>query len=342
MNRTLWAAALALVQQGCATTYYLGQAFRGQMAIQNRAKPLTVVLSDERTSPDVKALLERVAEIKAYGESEGGLKPTKNYEHYVDLKRPAVVWSVSACEKLKFSPKEWGFPVVGSFTYLGWFSEDDARKHARDLETEGWDVDVRPVTAYSTLGYFRDPIVSTMLGRGPAALGYLANVILHESVHATVYVNNQSSFNESLASFVADRLAPVYLRTRAPDRLSPYEESEKQQVKAVALLRGAYQELEGVYSNSNLNNDQKLARKAAVFAKLKADLSSKRDFNNASIVGFKTYDTGEEHFRAAFARCGQDMKRFVDAAGHLKEADFGEAQATDLAGPLSKLCAAAP
>lgn len=329
----------ALSQGGCATTYYLSQAFRGQMAIQNRAKPLTAVIEDERTEPEVKLLLKRVSEIKAFGETAGGLKPTKNYEHYVDLKRPAVVWSVSACEKLKFVPKEWAFPIVGSFTYLGWFSEEDARSHGKDLQADGWDVDVRPVTAYSTLGYFRDPIVSTMLGRGKAALGYLANVVMHESVHATVYVSNQSTFNESLASFVADKLTPVYLNAKASAAdAQAYSDSDKNWLKTSERLRAVYKELDALYSNTALSDADKTSKKSEILKKLQKDLGTTREFNNASIIGYKTYDTGAEHFESAFKRCKNDMRRFVEEVGKITEKDFSGLQTSELAAPLAKAC----
>src|SRR4029078_3952588 len=125
--------------------------------------------------------------------------------------RPAAVWVVSACEQLRFRSKEWHFPIVGSFPYLGWFDLEQAKAFADELRAESWDVDVRGAHAYSTLGWFRDAVLSTMIPEGKEALGELVNVVLHESVHATVYIEGQAFFNESIASFIADRLTDHYL-----------------------------------------------------------------------------------------------------------------------------------
>src|SRR5205814_2292022 len=100
---------------------------------------------------------------------------------------PVAVWVVSACEPLRFHSKEWGFLFVGSFPYLGWFDLENARRFRDELRAEGWDADLRGAAAYSTLGYFRDAVLSSMIPEGDEALGELVNVVLHESVHATLY-----------------------------------------------------------------------------------------------------------------------------------------------------------
>src|SRR5690606_29365400 len=117
-----------------------------------------------------------------------------------------------------FRPMTWRFPIVGSITYTGWFDRDEARAYADGIARRGWDVDVRPSGAYSTLGWFDDPILSTMISSGPDALGGLADVVLHETLHATFFVPGQSTLNESVASFVGDELALRYLdETAGPD-----------------------------------------------------------------------------------------------------------------------------
>src|SRR6185312_14274837 len=111
----------------------------------------------------------------------------------------------------RFRSKTWWFPIVGRVPYLGWFDRDDAHDFADELHREGWDSDVGAADAYSTLGWFDDPVLSTMIAGGDEAVGELVNVILHESVHATLYVDGQTRFNESLAEFVAGKLTTVYL-----------------------------------------------------------------------------------------------------------------------------------
>ena len=200
---------------GCSTIQYLLQATKGQLELSNRSRPIEDVLKDERVSPRIQNLLKEIPAIKEFGEKYG-IRPTHNYEDYVKLDRSSAVWVVSACEKLNFKEKRWSFPVVGGFNYLGWFSKENAVEHGEELKKEGWDVYVRGASAFSTLGWFKDPVLSTMISSGVRAFGDLVNVIIHESIHATVYVSGQSYFNESMASFVADRLTVDYLKMKFP------------------------------------------------------------------------------------------------------------------------------
>src|SRR5690606_7987905 len=114
----------------------------------------------------------------------------------VKLKQDSVVYVVTVSDALRLNPKVFSFPIAGSFTYIGWFSKEDAQDFGRDFERQGYDVDVRGASAYSTLGWFRDPLLSSMIRELPD----LVNIVIHESVHATLYIKDQSYFNESLAS----------------------------------------------------------------------------------------------------------------------------------------------
>ncbi|HUP58452.1 MAG TPA: aminopeptidase, partial [Bdellovibrionota bacterium] len=159
---------MGMVSSGCSTMGYLLQAGKGQLALLNRAKPIEKVLESERVQPRIKRLLSEIPAIKKYGEGNG-VKATHNYTEYVQLDRAAAVWVVSACEPLKFVSKEWSFPIVGRFPYLGWFDLDGARGLASELKKEGWDVDLRGARAFSTLGWFKDPVVSSMIPEGNEA-----------------------------------------------------------------------------------------------------------------------------------------------------------------------------
>ncbi len=203
----------ALLSHGAFTLRYLAQAAAGQARIALAARSIDDAADDPSLAPHVRALLARVPGIKAFGRAQG-LRPTASYGRYADLRRSAAAWIVQACAPLSFDVRRWTFPLVGSVPYLGFFDERTAHAYARSLAADGaLDVDVRTASAYSTLGWLRDPVLSTMLRSGPEALGALANVVLHESVHATVYVKDQSPFDESLATFVADRLTRTWLDT---------------------------------------------------------------------------------------------------------------------------------
>ena len=340
--RLLALLALTGVAQGlcgCATVSYLVQAGKGQLAILNRARPISEVLKDEKLASQTRLLLESVEGIKKFGEERGGLKPTRNYADYVALGRPAANWVVSASLPLKFEAKQWSFPIVGSFTYLGLFELTDANAHAEKLKAEGLDVYVRGAGAYSTLGWFKDPIFSSMLGEGEAAIAHLANVILHESVHATIYIPDQSTFNESLASFIADELTLVYLRERfglGSSTEKAYlgdgaagEEREKRFHEVHTALAGLYA--------SNASDLEKTQKKADILEELKKKTSWKRELNNAVLIQYATYGTGKVSFDGVLKKCAADWKRFVVRLGRLSKKDFPAAQASDFSALLKSI-----
>jgi len=306
------ALCVLLFNSACSTTQYLYQAAKGQLAICNRARKLDEVLKDERVSKRVRGLLSEIPSIKSYSEKIG-LKPTSNYREYVQLDRPAVSYIVSACEELEFKPKIWSFPIVGTVPYLGWFSPEAAKKQADELKREGWDVDVRGTRAYSTLGWFRDPVLSSMIPEGTEALGELAEVVIHESVHATLYINGQSHFNESLAEFIAQQMTPNFLaESRGPQsvELRAYLDSVKHDREVVDRLRKVYDELSALYETKT-SVEEKRAKKAKILEVAKAEIGWKREMNNATIMQFKTYQSGEKAFKTLFERCGRDVGRFL-------------------------------
>lgn len=313
---------------------YLFQASEGQMELFNKARPIPEVLKDERTPPRIRALLAEVEPIKRFGESQG-LRPTPNYRDYVKLDRPAVVWVVTASEPLRFKAKEWSFPIVGSFPYLGWFDLPDARAYASKLAHQGYDVDVRGAGAYSTLGWFSDPVLSTMIPPGEEALGELVNVILHESTHATVYINGQSYFDESLANFVADRMTPQYLKARHGEdkaALSAYLGAERDYGEAEQALHGAYEKLEKLYA-SPLSDQEKLEEKRRYLSELRRKLGFRRDINNATLIQYRTYNAGAKGFEALYQACGGDWRRFLRSVSRLKPGSFSMPQQESL-GPV--------
>jgi predicted aminopeptidase len=295
--------------------------------MSNRARPIDEVLADERTPPRLKALLGEIPAVKRYGE-ENGLKATSNYTEYAKLDRPAAVWVVSACEPLRFKSREWSFPLVGSFTSLGWFDLDAAKAFAaamRESADGDLDVDVRPARAYSTLGWFRDAVLSTMIPDGEEALGDLVNVVLHESVHATLYLDDQAYFNESLASFVADRLAPAYLektRGRAAAEFAAYLKSEAESSRRHGLIRRAYEELAAVYASARRDAEKK-SEKARVLSTLKTELGLKREPNNATLVQSRTYGVGMPEFKALLEACEGSWPRFWKAMRALEKSRAG-------------------
>lgn len=291
---------------------YLTQAAQGQARLWWDATSIERTLEDPATPPPARQLLALVPAIKAFGGAQG-LTPTTSYSQFVDLKRPAVCWVVSAAPALSLQPRTWEFPIVGSVPYLGWFSEQAARDHAESLRGDGWDTDVRPVRAYSTLGFLKDAVLSSMLANTPDAAGELANTILHESVHATLHVGGQATFNESLASFVADALTPGFLEENfGPDsqELLAWNAAEAQGVLAVQQLQQTTQALQQLYAGP-LPDDQKLHEKWKRIALLRQHLGIRRHINNATLMQYQTYETGKDTFAAILRNCGNNHPRFL-------------------------------
>lgn len=328
---------------GCSTLGYLFQAGKGQLKIMNRARPLDEVIADERVPTRVRTLLSQVAAIKKFGE-ESGLRPTSNYREYVALDHPYVSYVVSACHPLRFEPKTWSFPLVGSFSYLGWFDPARAKAHAEQLRAEtGWDVDVRGASAYSTLGWFRDPLLSSMINTGDDGLGDLANIVLHESLHATIYVSNQSTFNESLASFVADQMTIDFLKNAkiaTPAEMAAYTKAEARGEERRKKMHAAYEELNRLYESS-LSDSEKLEKKATILKALAEALEAKRPINNALLIQYKTYDTGGEFFARMLSSCRGGMKGFLKALSKLKPSDFSENQSNRFESTVERAITAA-
>ncbi len=317
---------------------YVTQAAVGENDLLVRARDIDDLVREERVNGRMRGLLSQVATIKKFGEAHG-LTATRNYTKYVRVDRPVAVWVVSASDPLRFRSKSWSFPLVGSFTYLGWFGRKEADAYGAELRVEGLDVDVRGAGAYSTNGYFEDPVVSTMIASGPEAAGELANVILHESAHASFFVRNQSTLNESVANFVGDTLGIRYVEDtlghEAKETLA-YEAHERSRAKVGAVMREAFAALEAIYASPRADAD-KLAAKREVLDRLRARVHAKRDINNATLIQYRTYNSGQGELATLLATCGDDWPRFVRALQTLESKTFEKPQESDVAkivGPL--------
>jgi predicted aminopeptidase len=310
------ALALAAPLSGCATVGYVAQAAQGQLELATTARSIDHVVADPDTPPRTAALLREIAPIKAYGERHG-LTPTTSYRTYVELDRPAVVWVVNAAAPLSFESRWWTFPFVGRINYLGWFDRGDAEEHADRLRAAGWDADVRGASAYSTLGWFSDPVLSSMIPDGDDALGELASTVLHESVHATVYLPGATELNESLAEVVGNRLAWGYLVERggpgSREARAFVEDRRSSEARSRALTR-AREKLEKVYASA-MSPARKRIEKELVIAALEAEIGAKRRLNNATLVQAKTYDGSAEAIEALVVACGGDVPRLMRVVG---------------------------
>ena len=328
-------AALALsVLEGCTTAQYLAQAGCGQVDLLLRARDLGAAVADPQVPARTRGLLAQVPEIKSFGEQHS-LRPTGNYHRYVELERPVVVWVVTASHPLHFRSRTWWFPIVGRVPYLGYFDRDAAYAFAAELREEGLDVDVGGAEAYSTLGWFDDPVLSTMISEGEEAIGELADVVLHESVHATLYVDGQTRFNESLAEFVSGELTLTYLNQRygaSSAEKAAFLDAERRGDERRVKMHRAYAELARLYASAR-PDAEKLAEKHRMLTALRREAKYRRPINNATLASFKNYHSGTPELSALLEACGGSWARFFGVLAPLKkrkgafkeqnQADFG-------------------
>ncbi len=193
-----------------AITYGIGQT-RGQIKIIQKSKPIEEVLKNEAFPDSLKQKIKIIQAIRKFAIDSIGLTDSDNYTTFYDQKNKTILWNLSACRPYSFTPKTWNFPFVGSFPYKGFFDLEKAKKEQDKLKQENFDTRIRAVGGWSTLGWFSDPILSNMLNRSE---GKLANLIVHELTHSSLFVKDNIEFNENLASFIGERGAIQFLQPK--------------------------------------------------------------------------------------------------------------------------------
>jgi predicted aminopeptidase len=323
--RCPWAIAFLslLVLPGCSVGYVLRSAWHQAELLHSR-EPIEKVRKSGRLTKQQLAALDVIEDVKKYGGTLG-LRATKNYDS-VALRYPRRIWNVTACAPLSFREKTWCFPIVGRVPYLGYFSEAEARRKGEELSRQGLDVYVQEVGAYSTLGWFKDPILPSMLEWGEFAL---ADTILHELTHATVWVKGGVAFNESFASFVGEEGAFRYLEARHgrdSEAVRRAHASFEDGARWSELQHRLFLDLEKVYGDAALSPEAKAARKAALFAELPGRATAagfheparfvraarEGVWNNARLALFRTYHSDRPAFETLLARRNGDLLRFIE------------------------------
>ncbi len=315
------AVLLALILFTACGCYVL-QSAQGQLALMSRRRPIARVIERPDTAPSLRAQLQEVASLRNFASRELGLPDNGSYRSYADLGRRYVVWNVVAAPEFSVDPKKWCFPVVGCVAYRGYFAERRARKFAAGLKRQGFDVSVEGVAAYSTLGYFDDPILNTMLGWDDAEL---ASVVFHELTHQLLYVPGDAAFNEALATAVEDEGVRRWLVAQHRDAtLEQYREHQARYLAVIDLLRRTRAELEVIYA-LRIDLDQMRERKRAAFATLRDSYQRLRapwhgdapfeawfsgTLNNAQLASIATYHDCVPGFQRELAAVQGDLGAF--------------------------------
>jgi predicted aminopeptidase len=333
MRTTVWPLRLVRVSvlllcmvglSGCGIGY-LWHVTVGQAGILLQQRPVEEALHDARLTPQEQHKLRLVLEVRSFAITQLGLRESKSYTTFVQLNRPYVSYNLSAAPPDALQPYVWHFPIVGSMPYKGFFDKDYAQREQHALEEQGYDTYLRGVRAYSTLGYFNDPILSSMLAYDDT---FLSNTIIHEMLHQTVWFKGNISFNESLASFVGEHGTLAYLQQRYGADAPEYQHYRA--LRADALVFGEYtnaliKRLEALYHES-ISRADKLQRKAQILAEAVAaypevfprmqttgyrTFFERQSLNNAVLLAFRVYHRDTTFFEQALAEQGGDLRRMI-------------------------------
>jgi predicted aminopeptidase len=220
---------------------------RGELAILTRVRPVEEVMKDPTFPDSLKKKLALVSEIRMFATDSLGLQPSDNYTTLFDQHNQPILWTITASEPFRLKAKEWDFPFLGTVSYKGFFNYEKGKAEAKALLDIGYDVDYGGVSGWSTLGWFKDPILSSMLRRNE---GHIADLIIHELTHGTLYVKNKVEFNENLASFIGDKGAERFLAYKYGKESGPYQEYTKSKADRTLynkyMLQGA-ERLDSLY-----------------------------------------------------------------------------------------------
>lgn len=330
--RALVFCGVAALVGGCAQLGYFAQAAQGQFSLLAEAKPIDDWLANPSVENKLKDKLAKVKDIRAFAARELGLPDNDSYTTYADLKRPFVLWNVVATEEFSLKPMQWCFPVAGCVNYRGYYSKEDAQAYAAELRAEKYDVEVAGVTAYSTLGWFKDPVLSTFIQHPD---GELARLVFHELAHQVVYVPGDSRFNESFAVAVEEAGVERWMALRGDDKMrQAYAAYEGRKRDFLALLLKHRKALEANYER-DVSAAEKRKEKAAIFQALKDEYLVLKEswggysgydrwfaepLSNAHLSAIATYHDFVPGFRALLAE-KKSMRKFYEAVRALGSLD---------------------
>ena len=352
MVRRFLPGLMVVLLSGCSSVSYYSQLANGQWQLLRAREPVSEVIADASRPPLLRDHLVQSQKARTFASEHLHLPDNQSYRLYADIGRPYVVWNVFATSEFSLSPETHCFPIAGCVAYRGYYNQGAARGEAALLKQRGLDVSIGGVEAYSTLGWFNDPIMNSMMHWGDERL---ATLIFHELAHQRFYVKDDTEFNESYANFVEQEGTRQWRAARglAPASLS----AVKQRDEFTQLVLDTRQRLEKLYAQP-LSPDVMRAAKAAEFERLRSDYRALRDsrwggdkrydawinqpMNNARLLPFGLYDQWVPAFAALFARVGGDWVKFyaaVEKMGGLpvveRKAVLRQLVSGDIAGPIA-------
>lgn len=323
---------LAFFLAGCSSLGYYAQAIGGHVEVMLASRPISDLIADERTAPGLKEKLAEIRVIRDFASSELGLPDNGSYRSYADLRRPFVTWNVFAAPEFSLKAENWCMLVVGCVDYRGYFDRHEAELVARELRRQGFDTYIGGVPAYSTLGYFSDPVLNTFTNSGTEEA---ARMIFHELAHQVLYVAGDAVFNESFATAVENEGLRRWLaQGKSPDLSQMVSVKHRRRSSFVELVKSYRGRLQEIYG-SRLSPNAKRAAKAKAMAEMKYTYVRlqeaqgdrpvykdwlEKDLNNAKIASLGLYTQLLPAFEALLEAEGHDLRRFyrrVSAIGRL-------------------------
>jgi predicted aminopeptidase len=330
---------------GCAGPGYYVQAVDGHVALLRQRRDVAAVLAAADTDPRTADLLEHAEAIRRFATDTLALPDSDSYRQFVATGRAAVTWNVIAASEFSLDARRWCFVVAGCVPYRGYFEQDAAERFASRMRQQGWETWVAPATAYSTLGWFADPLLDTMLRHGETEL---AATIFHELAHQRLYIRGDTTFNESYASFVEELGVRLWLSSHGDNEgLKRWRDRLQTSMQIDVLLLRARGELASIY-RSGLPEQRKRESKNTMLEQLRLDYqalagtargeagaAADGGFNNARLALHASYRAGTCAFAELYEASGGNLERFHELAA--KQSRLG---ASDRENWLNRQCAA--
>ncbi|MEE4219122.1 MAG: aminopeptidase [Xanthomonadales bacterium] len=318
---------VVLLLGACASPSYYAQAVSGHLELMRQRQDIDDLLQDQAVDPELAQRLQLTRDIRAFAFDSLGLPESESYTQYAETGRDAVSWNVVAAPEFSLEARTWCFLVAGCVPYRGYFEQESARRFAQKLERKSYDVAVSPASAYSTLGWFNDPLLDTMLGYSDARI---AGLIFHELAHQTLYVKGDAAFNEAFAGLVEEAGVESWLASRGePDQLASWKKSREVSRQFTEFLASHRERLRMLYGSGTPETDMR-QRKQLAFERLRSDYQDlvarqwggsdyfagwfQRELNNAGLALVDTYRGGSCAFESLYRSAAGSMPVFLELA----------------------------
>jgi len=320
---------------GCSSIQYYGQSVVGHSRLMLAREPIDELILT--SDPTLAAQLRLAQELRRYAVDQLALPDNKSYSNYVDLQRDYPVWTVVAAQEFSVEPETWCYPVIGCAAYRGYFSAEAAQRYAAKLSSKNLETTVGGAVAYSTLGWFADPLLPSMMRDGVAEL---AETLFHELAHQVLYVNGNSAFNEAFASVVGEQGALSWLQQHRPNMVGDYRQRLQARADFYNLLRELKIQLKMLYQ-SNVSNTVKRRRKQELMVLLRDDYEQlkqtrwqgnsrydgwfSRPVNNARLAAFSTYRELMPQLELLLEQCEGDFAEYFNLLKSIPKKRLAEA-----------------